>query len=177
MKKLLVILLSLGATLGATAQHRIGGGFRGGVGVHSYGGARYSSPRVTVIAPYAPIYPAYGYGLGLGLGYGFGYSPFYNMYNGPRYQSRPSQLDLQIEEIKNDYDYKISSAKHDNTMAKDERKQKVRDLKHERDQEIIDAKKSYYSSRNDTRNRNNNGSNNNGISDDGNSNNANGDTK
>jgi hypothetical protein len=147
MKKLLVIMFSLGLTLGASAQPKIGGGFRGGVssGVHSGGGVHYVRPRVTVIAPYAPMYPYYGYGLGMGFGYGYSrfYDPFYNQ----RTQSEPTQLDLQIEDIKNDYDYKISSVKDDKSLSKDERKQKVRDLKHQKDQEIIDAKKSYYSSK------------------------------
>ncbi|MDQ6812704.1 MAG: hypothetical protein M3040_03030 [Bacteroidota bacterium] len=143
MKKLLVILFSLGVALGAAAQPKIGG-FRGG----SYGGA-YVRPRVTVIAPVAPIYPYYGYGYGLGYGYGsrfgFGYSPFNDpFYNQRRVEERPSQLDLQIEDIKNEYGYKIDNVKDDKSLTKDERKQKVRDLKHEKDKEIIDAKKNYY---------------------------------
>ena len=139
MKKLLVILFSLVLTVGVSAQPKIGGGFRGG---YSGGGnVHYIRPRVTVVAPYAPIYPYYGYGAGLG----FGYSPFYDPFYGQRYQARPTQLDLQIEDIKNDYSYKIATVKDDKSLTKDERKQKVRDLKHEKDQEIIDAKKSYYS--------------------------------
>lgn len=145
MKALLVILFSVGLTLGVTAQPKIGGGFRGGVSSGS--GGHYVRPRVTVIAPIAPMYPHYGYGLG--LGYGYRYSPFYDPFYSQRFESRPTELDLQIEDIKNDYDYQISSVKHDKSLAKDERKQKVRDLKHQRDDEIIDAKKNYYKAKDD----------------------------
>jgi hypothetical protein len=128
MKKLLVILFSLGVTFTATAQPKIGGGFHGRV--YSGGGAQYVRPHVTVIAPYAPVYPYYGFGLGLGYGsrFGYGYSPFndpfYYQRNNYRRNSRPSQLDLQIEEINNEYAYKISSVKDDKSIPKDERKQK-----------------------------------------------------
>lgn len=154
MKKLLVLLFSLGTTLGATAQPKIGGGFRGG----SYGGGtHYVRPRVIVIAPVAPIYPYYGYGLGYGYGsrFGFGYSPFNDpFYYQRRSEEKPSQLDLQIEDIKSEYDYKIDNVKDDKSFSKDERKQRVRDLKHERDQEIIEAKKSYYSAKDNKRTNN-----------------------
>ncbi|MCW3078769.1 hypothetical protein [Segetibacter sp.] len=148
MKKLLVILFALGLTLGAVAQPKIGGGFRGRV--YNGGGAKYVRPRVTVIAPYAPMYRSYGMGLGYGYGsrFGYGYSPFndpfYYQRNDFRRETRPTQLDLQIEDIENEYDYKISSAKEDKSISKDERKQKVRDLKYERDQEVIEAKKNFY---------------------------------
>jgi hypothetical protein len=152
MKKLLVILFSVGLTAAATAQPKIGGAFRGGSlsagigggGVKGGGEVHYVRPRVTVLAPVVPISPYYGYGLGYGARLGFGYSPFYDPFYNRRFESRPTQLDLQIEDIKDEYSYKISSVKHDKSLAKDERKQKVRELKHQREQEIIDAKKSYY---------------------------------
>jgi hypothetical protein len=150
MKKLLVVLFALGLVMGADAQPKINGGFRGGsigggvTGGSRSGGVHYVAPRVTVIAPYA-AYPYYGYGYGL--------SPFYSPFYGPRYyEKEPSQLDLQIEDIKNEYSFKISSVKHDKSLAKDDRKQKVRDLKHERDDAIIEAKKSYYQELDDKRN-------------------------
>jgi hypothetical protein len=130
MKKLLIILLSLGLTFGASAQKR--------VGVHH----GYVRPRVTVIAP---VYPYYGYG------YGYGYSPFYNPLYDPfyaqnRFQSeRPSKLDLQLEDIQNDYQYQISTVRHDKNLARQERKQKIRDLKHQREDAVVQAKKNYYS--------------------------------
>ncbi|WP_018615630.1 hypothetical protein [Segetibacter koreensis] len=142
MKKILIALLSIGLTLGASAQPKIGGGFRGGGSIGG-GGVHYVRPRVTVIAPYTYVSPYYG------LGYRFGYSPFYDpFYRYPRYDERPSQLDLQIEDIKNDFSYQISTVKHDKSLAKDERKQKVRDLKHQREDAIIEAKKNYYAQKN-----------------------------
>jgi hypothetical protein len=156
MKKLLVILFSLGLTLGATAQPKIGGGFRGG----SYGeGVHFIRPRVTIISSIAPMYPYYAYGYGQGYGYGsrfgLGYSPFNDpFYNQRRTEERPSQLDLQIEDIKSEYGYKIDNVKDDKTLTKDERKQKVRDLKHEKDQDIIGAKKRYYSAKDENKGTN-----------------------
>ena len=146
MKQLLILFLSAGLALGATAQPKIGSTFRSGSirggGVHG-GGLRYSQPRVTVIAPYAYA-PAYR-----SFGYGYRYSPFYDpfydpFYRSPRYASKPSQLDLAIEDIKEDYDYQIDSVKDDKSLSKDERKQKVRDLKHLRENAISEAKKNYY---------------------------------
>ena len=132
MKKSLIMLLAFALTLGASAQPKIGGGFRGGGGVH------YIRPQVTVIAPYTYARPYYG------LGFGYGYSPFYDPFYRPRYLAGPSRLELQIEDIKNDYSYQISTVKHDKSIPKDERKQKVRDLKHERDDAINQAKRDYY---------------------------------
>ncbi len=137
MKRLIIVLFSIGLTLGTFAQPKIGGGFRGG-GIRE-GGMYHTRPHVTVIAPYRNVSPYYG------LGYGYRYSPFYDQfYLYRRVESRPSQLDLQIEDIKNDYGYQISSVKHDESLSKDERKQKVRDLKHQREDAIIEAKKNYY---------------------------------
>ena len=132
MKKLLIMLFAIVLTLGAAAQPKIVGHFRGG-------GVYYTRPQVTVIAPYTYARPYYG------LGLGYRYNPFYNpFYPYRRYSARPSSLDLQIEDIKNDYSYQISTVKHDKSIPKDERKQKVRDLKHQRDDAIIEAKREFY---------------------------------
>lgn len=134
MKQLLVMLISLGLTMGASAQvHGRGGG-----------GIRNSAPRITYVVPraslglYSPYYPSFG----MGYGYGFGYSPFYGsgMFN----SSRPSRLDLQVEDIKNDYKDRIWSAKHATELSRTERKAKVQELKHDREAAIIDAKRDYY---------------------------------
>jgi hypothetical protein len=127
MKKSLVLMIfSLAIALGASAQH-----FRGG------GGHYYSRPRVSGgVGVYAPVVPYYGYG--------FGYSPFYP-YAQPFYvPHRPTKLELNIEDIKNDYQDRIWSARHDDSLSKKARRQKVHELKHERDQAIIDAKRNYY---------------------------------
>jgi hypothetical protein len=134
MKKLLVILFSIGLTLGAAAQKRV---------IVGHG---YVRPRVTVVAP---IYPSPFY-----YGYGYAYSPFYNPWYDPfygtnRYQARPSKLDLQIEDIQNDYQYQISTVRHDKSISRQDRKQKIRDLKHEKDEAIVNAKKNYYNKKSD----------------------------
>jgi len=130
MKKALVILLSLSLALGASAQGKV---YRGG--------ARYVRPRVTVITP---IYPSYSYG------YGYRFSPFYSPYYDPfafqRYEATPSKLDLHIEDIQNDYQYQISTVRHDKSLSGPERRQRIRDLKHQREDAIIQAKENYYNS-------------------------------
>ena len=139
MKKLLIILLSLGLVSGVSAQ-KIGS--RGQhIGKINKIERRPVKPHVTVIAP---VYP-YAYGRGMGYGFGYRYSPFYDPFYSPRVvHERPTQLDLQIEDIKNEYDYRIDTAKDDKSLTKDQRKQLVRDLKHEREDKIIEAKKIYY---------------------------------
>jgi hypothetical protein len=142
MNKLLIILFSLGLTVSASAQPKIGGTVRQGTIIR--GDGYKTRPNVTVVVPAYPINP-YRFGYRPFYGYGaFGYSPFYDPFYAPRVESRPSQLDLAIEDIKEEYKYKISSVKDDKTLSKDERKQKVRDLKYERDDAIIEAKKRYY---------------------------------
>jgi hypothetical protein len=120
-------MLSLALVVGASAQRVKGGGYH------------YVHPRVTyVYGAYSPFYPYYGYGFGFSPWgpYPYGYSPY--AYN------RPSKLSLEIEDIKNDYKDKISSAKHDKSLTKQERKDTVRELKKERDQAIDDKKTNYY---------------------------------
>ena len=58
--------------------------------------------------------------------------------------SVPTELDLEIEKIKSDYGYEISEVRHNKIISKSERKEKIRDLKHERDIAVLEAKKSYY---------------------------------
>ena len=97
---------------------------------------RHFHSRVVVVGGgYGPYYP---YGYGIGLGYPYPYYPYYG------YPSRPTKLDLKIEDIKNDYQEKIWAARHDNSLSHKERRQEVRQLKHDRDQEIIDARRNYY---------------------------------
>lgn len=123
MKKLLIVLLSFGLVAGASAQGHIGGG------VH------YARPRVIVgVGAYAPFYPYYGFG----YPFGYPYGPAYGYYH------KPSKLTLQIEDIKNEYSDKIYSVKQDKSLTHKQRRQKIREFKHERDQEINDAKVNYY---------------------------------
>ncbi|MEI9909856.1 MAG: hypothetical protein WDO71_09410 [Bacteroidota bacterium] len=118
MKKLMIILLATGLALSASAQKFSHGG-------RSY----YRRPHVIVSAGvYAPFYPYYGY-------------PFYPSYS---YIQRPTRLDLQVQDIKNDYRDKIWSARHDKSLTPKERKTTVHELKHEQDQAVIRAKTDYY---------------------------------
>src|SRR5690242_18369395 len=100
MKTLLIVVMAVGLSFSASAQKYIhGGGFR--------------RPHVVVsVAPYAPFYPAYGLGFGYGYPY-YGY-PYYG------YSARPSKLQLEIQDIKNDYRDRIWSARHDKTMNRSE---------------------------------------------------------
>ena len=114
-------MLSLGLALGASAQ-RFGG--------HAvfYGGG----PRVVVgVGGYYPFYsPFYPFGYPYPYGYGYG--------------NRPSKLDMQIQDIKNDYNDRIWSVKHDKSLTGKERRHQVHLLKQERDRDIDNAKLNYY---------------------------------
>lgn len=122
MKKLLLILFLAGISMGSFAQH--------GSTARVY----YYHPRVFVgLGAYSPLYPYYG------MGYGpyFGYPPY-------GYPNRASKMELQIEDIRNDYRDKIKSAKSDQGLSKKEIKEIVKKLKAERNQAIDDLKKNYY---------------------------------
>ncbi len=121
MKKLLIIGICLTFALGAAAQYGHLSAPR-----YSYG------PHISIVGGIGPFYPFY--------------TPFYNPYYQPGYgyRPRPTRLDRQIADIKNEYKEKIWGAKHDKNLSRKERRQEVRNLKHERDQAITDAKLNYY---------------------------------
>ena len=133
MKYIIATVLSLGLAFGATAQ-RVN---------HSVGkNPRPTTQRVVVVrGGFSPFYSPYGYGYGpyYRSPYGFGYDPFYR----PA-PYRPSQLDLEIADIKNDYKDRIKSARMDESLSRKERRALVVSLKHDREKEIIDAQRSYY---------------------------------
>ncbi len=122
MKKLLIVMLALALAGTASAQR------------FSHVGGFYGGSHVIVTGGYYPYY-----------GVGFGFNPFFPYYPyGSPYYNRPSRLDLQIQDIKNDYKDKIWSAKHDTSITRKERREKVHELKVQRDNEINDLKKNYY---------------------------------
>lgn len=124
MKKLIVILFAMGLTTGVFAQKIIRGG----------GG--FIRPRTVIsVGAYAPFYP-----FGFSSMYGY---PYYNY----GYHNRPTKLDLQVADIKNDYNEKINAARDDKSISRSERRKIVRELKHDRDQDIIQAKRDYYKMR------------------------------
>lgn len=145
-KKLFIILFSLSLAAGASAQRGgghayVGGGFHGG-----YYGRAY----------YAPVYVGvgYGYGFGYGLGWGLGwgypgwYGPWYGPYAYPPYYygrgPMPSQLSEQIDGIKSDYKQQIKDVKHDKSLPKSEREQRINQLEQQRDAAITQARHDYY---------------------------------
>ena len=72
------------------------------------------------------------------------YSPF-NTYPSRNYSySRPSQLDLAIQDINNEYRDRISSARLDKSLTRQQRKQVIRNLRYEREKAIIDTRRNYY---------------------------------
>ena len=127
MKKFIVVLICVGLGLTAAAQ------------------------KVRTIAVYHNVYafrPAFGFGVGYyppfyspfgfyGLPYG-AYYPYGNMY------SRPSKLQKEEEDIRSDYADRIYSVRQDNSLTNKQKRQEVRSLKKQRDQEIHDLVVSYH---------------------------------
>jgi hypothetical protein len=78
---------------------------------------------------------------------------------------------MQIQDIKNDFQQRIYSARSDKSLKGKARRQKVRELRNERDHEINQARIDYYKTpRNYNYRNNNNGNNNNGSNKNNNSN-------
>ena len=134
MNKLLIILISLSVGLGASAQ------YHGRIA----GGAKIVRPQI-VIGGYVPFNPYLGYG----YGYGYGLNPFYGFPPYSYRSTRPSKLDMQVEDIRHDYKDRISSVKHDKSLSRQDIKTKVKELKHEREDAVSDVKRNYYKTRPD----------------------------
>jgi hypothetical protein len=122
MKRVFVMLSFMAIVIAASAQKRIGTQYY-----------RYYRPRTSIV-----------------VSGGYGYYPYYPMYydygfwGQPYYYHRPSKLTLQIEDIQSDYKDRIWSARHDDQLTKREKKQKIRELKSERDMAVRDAERNYY---------------------------------
>ncbi|HTB51135.1 MAG TPA: hypothetical protein VK718_00050 [Ferruginibacter sp.] len=130
MKKVLIAMLFAAITFSASAQRHFGGG-----GFY-HGGGGFYGPRVSFgigYPYYAPFYYPYYYG-----GYPYYYGGGYRV---------PGKLELQIQDIKNDYKQRIWDAKHDMGIPRRERRRHVRQLKHDEDQAIINAQRDYYTNR------------------------------
>jgi hypothetical protein len=97
------------------------------------------------------IAPFYSYGPGFNYPY-FGY-PFYSYpfygnpygYGTPYYRSPhiPYKLALEIQSIRTDYKNKIKETRKDRSLSHSERRHKIRSLKAQREQEIIDAQRNF----------------------------------
>lgn len=68
----------------------------------------------------------------------------YGWYNRSVYYNHPTKMEKQIQDIENDYSDRISSVRADDNLSGKERRIKIRELRHERDQAISDFKKNYY---------------------------------
>ena len=123
MKKISIVLFSVIMAISASAQKVI---------VHPV-----VPVRPHVVYYYQPFYPYYAYPY-----YGFNYSWYYG--HPAYYHYRPTKLDMQIQDIENEYSDRISSVRADDSLTHHERRVKIRGLKHERDQAVDDAKKNYY---------------------------------
>jgi hypothetical protein len=138
-KGLFILLFSLGLAYGASAQ-RFGG--HGGVAFgHGgyYGGGYY--PRTYVGVGFGFGYPFgyYPYGWYGPWGYPYAYPPYYYGYG-----AMPTQLELQIKDIKNDYDQQIKDVRHDKALTHPEKRQKIDQLKADRDNAVVQARHDYF---------------------------------
>lgn len=115
-------------------------------------GVTYHASAQKVVRAVPRYYPRTHVAVGVGLGaWGpyspYWYNPWYAYPPGYGYSPRPTKLDLEIADIRNDYKDRIWSARHDESLSRKARRQKVHELKHERDNEILQAKKDYYKRR------------------------------
>ena len=130
------MMLSLGVAVGASAQR--GHYVRPGGGYYHGGGHVVVVPR---------SYVGLGFGFGYPWGYPYGwYSPWYSPYP-PYYYgygAMPSQLELQVEDIRKDYDQQIKDVKHDKSLTRQERRAKVDQLKKDKEDAIVQARHDYF---------------------------------
>lgn len=149
MKRIIALMMVSGIALGSFAQKST---IRGNAAALTRPATSVNTgkARTVVIVPRGGFYSPYGYSP---FGYSYGYYPMYGYGFGFGYASPegdvPSKLDLEIEQIKSDYHHEIVDTRHDNSLSKSERKQKIRDIKHERDDAIIGAKQDYYNGPNE----------------------------
>ena len=128
MKKLIVIMICVGAAFTAAAQkvvrtvpvyHHVYA-FRP---VYGFG-----------IGYYPPFYSPFGY---YGLPYG-AYYPYGAVY------SKPTRLEREEENIRADYADRIYSVRQDDSLTHKQKREEIRALKKQRDQEIHDLVVSYH---------------------------------
>jgi hypothetical protein len=124
MKKLMVIVISFFLAYSASAQAG-----------HGYHGIVYvGQPRVIVGAGFNPgFYYPYGFYGAFGPYYPYGVS-----------HSQPTKLQRKEEDIKADYADRIYSVRHDNSLTGKQKRETVRSLKKQRNQEIDDLVANYH---------------------------------
>lgn len=142
MKQIIILVFAFSLTVSANAQK----GIRSG-----------RAPVRTQVVVAAPIYPSWGFGYGFGARFSpffspFNapfYDPFYDPYNRGRISRVPAELQLRLDEIENDYNFKVSSARNEKSVAGKERRQKIRELKYEREAALIDARRNFLKKNNE----------------------------
>lgn len=121
MKKIVMLFLTGLLFLNVSAQKIVRGGY-------------YRYPRTYIITGWSPYYS-------------YGYYPPYWYYPSGRYYSRPSKLDMKLEDIKADYHDKIRSVRHDKSLTRVQRKETIRKLKAEQKKDLRDTRANYYKTR------------------------------
>lgn len=142
MKRVLVIMVFLSLCANVFAQRK------GGYYPH------YHS-RVVVV-------PTVRYGVDFGFGYpfypysAFGYPygfPYYGYPYPYSYTRLPSELELQIQSVKQEYNGRIKAVRHDKSLSRADRKKEIQDLKSQREQAVTQAHLDYLKRRNGRMNR------------------------
>ena len=133
MKKLLVILFCSGISYGVSAQHGHA------VVVGAYHGPVYVYRPPVFVGVYSPFYTPFGY-----YGIPFGGFPYAGYYPYPGAYYTPSKLQKKEAEIRSDYADRMYSVKQDNSLTNKEKRQAVRSLKKQRNQEINDLVVNYH---------------------------------
>jgi len=136
MKKFLVVLLCSGLVYSASAQHGHA------VAVRAYHGPVYAyQPTVAValgVGVYSPFYSPFGY-----YGYPYWALPYgYFPYGGAYFS--PSKLQKKEADIRSDYADRIYSIRQDNSLTNKQKREAVRSLKKQRNQEIHDLEANYH---------------------------------
>ena len=127
MKSLLILLVSVGLAMSASAQKVIRGG-------------HYHRPGRVIVAP--------SFGFGYYSPFNRYYSPWYYPYGYDySYRQKPSRLELELQDIRTDYADRIKSVRLNKEVPGKERRQTIRELKTERDKALIQAQKDYYYNR------------------------------
>ena len=116
-----------------------------------YNRGRYPQPRVRtsisvgVGSPYySPYYSPYrsSYHSPFYRSYPYRSSRSFPYYSEPVY-SRPSELEMEISDLRADYNDRIWTVRHDKSLSKSERKAEIRRLKSERDRAVRNAEYNY----------------------------------
>lgn len=125
--KTTIMAAILALTVSAAFAKAPGGGVKGG---------GFYRPRTTIVVGgggyYSPFYSPFGFG------YGYPYYPYATV------ASRPTKLDMEVNDIKNDYADKIESVRLDRTLSGKQRREQVRAFKRQRDNAVLEAKRNYY---------------------------------